>query len=297
MLLCTKAVSHYKSKKQKKVNLRAWQRIWDPCAATGTIHGDAAAITVIEGEVRILLPPRLGWRWLLEGDEEVLDADRADGVGGDELGLDAGPWWRGLATKTRLPTAVRKTKMSQCEIYLMRIWKSKGVDLRARQRSCGALDVREKTSGHAAESSASKRALLLHLVLTRVCEVESEGGGVEHEELVDDGSGDADKPLDDLAALVEVVLQVVDLGLGKNTRIEDRESWKCTATSRRLWMCCCLRKQKDSLVVIETEAFENYIKFLGPDSVNRDALLFCSSLIKSVHLSFTCKWRRACFWY
>jgi hypothetical protein len=26
------------------------------------------------------------------GDEEVLDADHADRVGGDELGLDAGPW-------------------------------------------------------------------------------------------------------------------------------------------------------------------------------------------------------------
>jgi hypothetical protein len=32
--------------------------------------------------------------------------------------------------------------------------------------------------------------------------------------------------------LVEVVLQVVELGLGKKTRIEDREGWKC----------CCLKK-------------------------------------------------------
>jgi hypothetical protein len=88
----------------------------------------------------------------------------------------------------------------------MRIWKRKGVDLGARQRSCGALDVLEKASGHATELSASKLALLLHLGLARVYGVESEGDGVEHEELIDDGGGSVDEPLDDVAALVEVVL-------------------------------------------------------------------------------------------
>jgi hypothetical protein len=66
--------------------------------------------------------------------------------------------------------------------------------------------VLEKASGHATELSASKLALLLHLGLARVYGVESEGDGVEHEELIDDGGGIIDEPLDDVAALVEVVL-------------------------------------------------------------------------------------------
>jgi hypothetical protein len=75
--------------------------------------------------------------------------------------------------------------------------------------------VLEKASGRAAKSSAPKLTLLLHLGLTRVCGVECEGGGVEREEVVDDGGSNVDEPLNDLAALVEVVLQVLELGLGK----------------------------------------------------------------------------------
>jgi hypothetical protein len=45
---------------------------------TGTVHGDAATVTVIEGEVRVLLPPRLGWRWLLEGGEALPNIVRVD---------------------------------------------------------------------------------------------------------------------------------------------------------------------------------------------------------------------------
>jgi hypothetical protein len=103
--------------------------------------------------------------------------------------------------------------------------------------------VLEKASGRAAESSGSKLALLLHLWLARVCGVESKGGGVEREEIVNDGGSSVDEPLNDLAALVEVVLQVVDMGLGKKT---DRRQ-------RRLEVLCCLKKTLDVLLSQETE--------------------------------------------